>query len=208
MSEESAPISYYYFNPDGCVEKGVAGDLPHWFQRQAMQFVTFRLADSLPQLKLRKLKLARETWMREHPEPWDEETRRMYHRLFTNLIEKWSDAGYGACVMRDERVANIVAQVLEYFEGQRYRLISYVVMPNHVHVLFVPCEGYTVNSIVYSWKSYMTRSINALLHRTGRLWQREYFDTMIRNGKHCGNVIAYICKNNERGGVRFLPSTL
>src|SRR5262249_41895915 len=109
--------------------------LPHWRQEDKTYFVTFRLADSIPATKLSKLESDREAWLKHNPEPWTEVQRRQYYERFSAKLDEWLDAGSGSCVLKDERSAKVVADALKHFEGQRYKLGAWVVMPNHVHAL-------------------------------------------------------------------------
>jgi len=53
----------------------------------------------------------------------------------------------------------MVQESLLTFDSQRYRLLAWVVMPNHVHVLFQPMNGWTVAKIVAAWKKFTARKI-------------------------------------------------
>ncbi|HEV3163293.1 MAG TPA: transposase [Isosphaeraceae bacterium] len=75
-------------------------------------------------------------------------------------IEAWIDAGHGSCVLREPVVAAMVQDVFRFFHGQRYRLLAWVIMPNHVHVLFQPIDGWTVAKIVASWKKFTAKPIS------------------------------------------------
>ncbi|MCX6851342.1 MAG: hypothetical protein NTY98_20760 [Verrucomicrobia bacterium] len=84
-----------------------------------------------------------ERWFSEHeaflaanPLPWDEVTEASYHGRFSDAWDEHLDAAHGCCALRDARLAKIIADRLHHFDGQRYHLGSYVIMPNHVHVLF------------------------------------------------------------------------
>jgi hypothetical protein len=83
-----------------------------------------------------------EAWLAEHPEPHSTEVRREYYERFTERFHQWLDAGHGACWLKDPARSAIVEQSLKHFDGQRYLLGDYVVMPNHVHVLVRPVEGH------------------------------------------------------------------
>ena len=69
--------------------------LPHWHQTNKVQFVTFRLADSLPQAKLSELLTFKEQWLTRHPEPWDDETQEAYNHEIREKVDRWLDQGYG-----------------------------------------------------------------------------------------------------------------
>jgi len=69
------------------------------------------------------------------------------------------DAGHGSCFLRKPAIAGMVQESLLTFDSQRYRLLAWVVMPNHVHVLFQPMNGWTVAKIVAAWKKFTARKI-------------------------------------------------
>ena len=172
------------------------GDLPHWEQDGATVFVTFRLADSIPQEKLNQWRGEEEEWTLLHPQPWDEETQLRHDRAFALEREKWLDRGYGECLLKKPQVRAIVGSSLRHFDGVRYRLYAYVVMPNHVHAVFMPLGGRTVKEIVHSWKSFTAHEINVTLRRSGSVWQGEYFDRYVRDVQHFGRVMRYV-KHND-----------
>jgi len=118
------------------------GYLPHCDQPGRLQSITFRLADSLPQEKLRQL----EEELALEPERSRDVERR-------KRIEHWLDAGIGGCVLRHPRVAEVMEQALLHFDGDRYRLLAWCIMPSHVHGLIEPGAEANLAHIVQSWKS-------------------------------------------------------
>ena len=140
----------------------------------------------------------RHAWLRIHPEPWRIEIEREYHERFSGAIERWLDAAYGACLLRNPGCARIVAETLRHFEGERVVMLSFVVMPNHVHALFAQNPDWPLEKLIQSWKRYTTREINKLLERAGNLWQRDYFDRLVRDEKHFANCVRYIRRNPEK----------
>ena len=157
-----------------------ANRLPHWQQEGAVYFVTFRLADAVPHRLRTQWESEREAWLRVHPQPWSAEAENEYHERFSGAIERWLDAGHGSCILRRHDCAEIVAEALGYFEGRRLARISDVVMPNHVHTLFVQNANWLLEDLLRSWKGFTSRKINSLLGRDGSLWQRDYFDRLVR----------------------------
>ena len=146
-----------FFNPYADI-RFTANRLPHWQQDGAVYFVTFRLADAVPHRLRTQLDSEREAWLRVHPEPWNAETEREYHVLFSGAIERWLDVDHGSCILRGHDCAEIVTEALRYFNGERLALISSVVMPNHVHALFVQNAGWPLEKLLRSWKSFTARS--------------------------------------------------
>jgi REP element-mobilizing transposase RayT len=180
-------MSSDFLNPDRQIQKH--GDrLPHWQQGEAMQFVTFRLGDALPLSKVRHWKEQRRLWLATYPKPWDPETEREYHRRFTWKIESWLDQGAGSCLLKDPEARNILSDALMRFQGERVHHQAWVIMPNHVHLLFKPVVP--INKLIQAWKYVSATAIGK-----GPIWQRNYRDTLIRDGDHFTNAVRYIRKN-------------
>ncbi len=154
--------------------------LPHFDSAEVAQFVTFRLADSLPSEALARLKSA------DKPE---------------TLRLEMLDRGWGACWMKDDVVARLVEGAFLEFDGKRYRLHAWTIMPNHVHVLFTMLPGATLGEIVGSWKRFTAREANKHLCRTGAFWQTEYWDRFIRNEAHFHAAEDYIDQNPVKAGL-------
>lgn len=174
---------------DGDKEIEKHGDkLPHWQQGEAMQFVTFRLADAMPRAKLRIWAEERRTWLEWHPEPWTEEVEKEYHRRFTKKLEEWLDAGEGSCLLKEPSNRQVLAETLMRDHGTRVRHEAWVIMPNHVHLLFSPM--WPLEKLMKTWKGVSARRIGK-----GSIWQKNYRDTMIRDSKHLANTVRYIRKN-------------
>jgi putative transposase len=186
-----------FFNP--CAEiRHTENRLPHWQQKGAVYFVTFRLADAVPTRPRNQWETDREAWVKVHPEPWNAEIEREYHQRFSGAIERWLDAGHGSCLLRQRKWAEVVADTLRHFEGERVVMISFVVMPNHVHALFVQNPVWPLEKLLQSLKRFTTREINKLLGRVGNLWQRDYFDRLVRDEIHFANCVRYIRRNPEK----------
>lgn len=158
--------------------------LPHWHVRNGLYLITFRLADSLPAEVRERL----------------EELRRRDPRAFRMTIEDQLDRGDGEAVLLRPDAAKIVKGALEYFHRDRYLLICSTVMPNHVHVVLQLLGDHQLDQVLGSLKRYTARSINELLHRRGRLWQEEYFDTLIRSEEHLERAVRYVLANPAKAG--------
>jgi REP element-mobilizing transposase RayT len=125
-----------------------------------------------------------------------------YHKRFTGAIERWLDAGYGLCVLRRMECAKIVDEALRHFDRQRLVLISSVIMPSHVHALLIQNAEHPLEHLLHSWKSFSSRNVNRLLGRSGTLWQRSYFDRLVRDEKHFRNCVRYIRRNPEKAHLK------
>ena len=170
------------------------GYLPHLDEPGMIQSITFRLANSIPieVLTAWKTELAL-TGGEAADDPRCAELREQ--------IERYADQGHGACWLRHERVAEQVENALMHFDGERYRLLAWSVMPNHVHALIETLPGFPLGDIVHSWKSFTAKQANKLLDRTGKFWMPDYFDRYIRDEKHLATVTDYIEQNPVKAGL-------
>ena len=159
------------------------GYLPHCDAPDLIQSITFRLADSLPSDVARRL-----------AETADDAKRR-------KKFEAYLNAGHGACWLRRDDLAAIVENALLHFDGDRYRLLAWCVMPNHVHALIEMGPGHPLADVVHSWKSFTAKEINPCLGRTGTVWAADYFDRYIRDEAHLAGAVAYIESNPVKAGL-------
>jgi REP element-mobilizing transposase RayT len=107
-------------------------------------------------------------------------------------IERYLDKGHGACWLRQPAVAELIEENILHFDGERYRLIAWCVMPNHVHVLVETVAGYSLEDLAHSWKSYTAHEANLRIGRRGTFWQREVFDRYMRSEAHFNRTLFYI----------------
>src|SRR5215470_13599369 len=90
-----------------------------------------------------------------------------------------------------------LACVLRHFDHTRYELFAYVVVDDHVHVLVKPNDGYSLERILQSWKSYSGRNMHDG-QRRAPVWQRKYYDRIVRNDAELRAWLEYIVGNPER----------
>ncbi len=162
------------------------GYIPHFDQPGLIQGVTFRLWDSLPSHVV--------VAMADDPDTLSDPEKR-------ERLEKYLNSGYGECYLKQTKIALLVESSLLFFDGKRYRLFAWVVMPNHVHVLVELYRDYTLDQILHSWKGYTAGEANNLLGRKGPFWYREYFDRYVRNEKHFARAVEYIHNNPVVAGL-------
>ena len=184
-------MSFQFFDPVAPLTI-TQGHLPHWDQAGATYFITWRTADSIPKQVWERWRLERNDWLLDHtiaPQQKDwrllvedlSETERLDFRKFTTQLESEVDACHGACVLRSPQLRQIVVDALRFFDGQRYTMADFVVMPNHVHVLVGGMVREAMLAQVESWKRWTAKQINQALGQRGRFWQVESFDHLVRN---------------------------
>ena len=180
------------------------GYLPHWEKEGEVYHVTFRLADSLPGKVLAGYQEERDDIIQKakqlQRELTEAETRRL-NQLYSDCIESYLDSGKGQCYLQRSKLAEKIATTLSRFDGKRYQLYCWCIMPNHVHVVFRPLAGYELGKIVHSWKSYTANEANKLLSRKGAFWQREYYDHLIRKEDEFCHTIQYVQENPRKANL-------
>jgi putative transposase len=155
------------------------GHLPHYDVPGVTQLVTFRLHDAMPASRRGE---------------WEFLLRIEDDRQRRIKLEAYLDRGLGECWLRRPPVAALVEGALRFFDGERCHLRAWVIMPNHVHVLLD--VGQTpLADLFRSWKGYTARRINQLLDRRGVVWEREYWDTRIRDEAQFGRALRYVESN-------------
>ncbi len=181
--------------------------LPHWAQAGAVTFITWRTEDSIPASVLLRWRSERCSWLRAHginpdKNDWQNalgalpaESRNEFHREFSDRWHDELDAGHGQCVLRQRELANIVANSLKHFDGKRYLLTDFVVMPNHVHILVAFENEQDLLSQCESWKHFTATRINRILGRTGRFWEQDGFDHLIRSEDFFLYYRQYVAEN-------------
>ena len=158
------------------------GNLPHIYKEGCTYFATFCLVDAVPE-------------------------RRRKRRLKSNVdlddIEQWYDppTTTGSCILRDSRAASIVENALLHFQGERYSLSAWSVMPNHVHTVVTPNANQHLSKILHSWKSFSAHEINKVLGRNGSVWEKESFDHLVRSERAFERFVAYTENNPVVAGL-------
>jgi len=150
------------------------GYLPHCDSGTLIQHIVFGLADALPP------------------------TMRLPSAMHADRL---LDSGHGSCLLSDETCAECVQSALLKDDGERYRLIAWCVMPNHVHIVLQQAEGTRLSDAIQAVKSTSAHRINHTLHRKGRLWRREYFDRFMRDDDHLMTTISYVEENPVKAGL-------
>jgi len=112
----------------------------------------------------------------------------------------------GACILKDETLASIVEGSLLHFQGKRYVLSAWCVMPNHVHAIVTPLGDHILSKILQSWKGFSGFEINRRLNRSGPVWQKESFDHIVRNADCYEKFVSYVERNPVVAGLVSRPS--
>jgi REP element-mobilizing transposase RayT len=200
-------------------------NLPHLFIRGYSFFVTIRLAGSLPLSKLDELRLEfekekttlerRKNQIKDFETKW-EDLKRNYFVKYDSLLD---GAKQGPHWLADDRVAALVAESLHWGDVQRYHLIAFTIMPNHIHIVLRPMldeqhksdtsqestKDYFLTEILENFKKYTAHRANKLLGREGAFWQHESYDHMARNKKELLRSVNYTLMNPVKAGLTQTP---
>jgi REP element-mobilizing transposase RayT len=194
---QDASATFNFFDTEAETTKAEGAYLPHWHQDGVIYFVTFRLADSLPQEKIKTFTEEKELWQKQNPEPHTPEQKAEYHVRFPQRLQQWLDLGYGSMILKHEAATRIVSNAITHFEGERYELDEFVVAANHLHVLVAPQGEHTLSDILHSWKSFTAKELLKLpvaekLSTAPTVWQKESWDHIVRSEASLNKFREYI----------------
>ena len=172
------------------------GHLPHWEIPKGVYFVTFRLAGSLPAHVLDQLRAK----LKENQ--LDQGAKRKGVAKFpAKEIERLLDSGLGPKHLLRAEIADAVERALRAFDGARYELFAWCIMPNHAHVVFRPIGDWDLAKVMHSWKSFTTREAQRKFGLRGAFWQREYYDRLIRDCEEFRRAVRYVVANPSKAGL-------
>jgi type I restriction enzyme R subunit len=206
-------MTFHLFDPQLDL-RITAGNLPHWYQPGVTYFLTYRTDDSFPTGVADFWYRRRDDWLQRHGinpalPRWRVRLRELpvlqqneFDNTFSREFLEHLGCGHGQCVLKRPELATIIAGNLQHFDGQRYILADFVVMPNHVHILACLLDDTEIEDQCYSWKKYTATQINRVLGRRGRFWHEESFDHLVRSPEHFQYFRWYIAENPRKAGLR------
>lgn len=174
--------------------------LPHWEVEQGRYFVTVRCADSLP--KVAVLRLDELTQSLRLIAPRSAQFIALQRETFLTS-EKYLDAGYGACPLRQPATAQVMLDELASLADWQVFVPHFTIMPNHWHVMLIPgpqCP-YTLSAVMKRIKGRTAKSLRGLIGGEGPVWQREWFDRWMRDDAGWEKCVAYIRNNPVKAGL-------
>ncbi|MGQ9611046.1 MAG: transposase [bacterium] len=177
-------------------------------------FVTYRLAGSLPRNVIDKLKKERQRLIllaKKHEYLAKQWNPHIEKKLFVTW-DKYLHESNNIKWLSDPNIANIVRENLYYYAGTKYTLWAYVIMPNHVHVLLTSHVSLetrpdkknnrgTLSIILHGMRGYTAYKANRILGRTGKFWQEEAYDHLVRDNKEFQKILYYIENNPVQAGL-------
>ncbi|MEO5946770.1 MAG: transposase [Chitinophagaceae bacterium] len=176
--------------------------LPHWQPEEEKFFITYRLAGSLPITVIEKLK---EQYLLQKDDSHSQSNEQKailkenYFTAFENQLENNLNKPHW---LKDEAIAKTVMDSLIFRDKEHYTLWAVCIMNNHVHILISTLPGSPLlNVILQNHKKFTAVQSNKLLNRTGKFWEEESFDTLIRNNDHYYNCVNYILQNPVKAGL-------
>ncbi len=192
--------------------KNSSTHLPHWRIPGATYAVTFRLKDSLPESAQKDYQQQREILTeRLHDLISQKESRSVLESLIAiraeiaglqeTMLESALNQCHGACHLKRPEIAKVMLDALKHFNGDRYELFAWSVMPNHVHAMLRPENGHDLEKIIQSWKSFTAKKVNEMLGQSGVFWQEEYYDHLIRDGEDLQHQVRYVLNNPVKGNA-------
>ncbi len=200
-----------FFDPQREVER-IDRRLPHWDQAGTFAFVTFRLIDSLPVACVAGFKRERSELLKaaglNSKADLKIEINRLPRReaslLRWRLFKAWDEQlekFRGSCYLRRYDASRIVADGLRRFDGDRYVIAAFAILPNHVHLLAAFAQPGAITAQGAAWRKFWAREINRLVGRKGHLWQGDQFDHLVRSPESFARTRQYIIDNPRKAGL-------
>jgi len=192
------------------LEKRTSTFLPHYRIPGATYAVTFRIKDSLPASVLKEYEQKRsillERISREKQRAGSRDAAESLRKLNAEIqaltetiIVPALHAADGPRPLADPAIAKMMVKALKHFDGTRYDLLAWSVMPNHVHALLTPREGHELEKILQGMKTHSAKEANRISGTSGTFWQEEYYDHIVRDGEDLKHQVAYILENPRKG---------
>lgn len=179
--------------------------LPHIQPEGAIFFVTSRLANSLSLDVVEKLHRERDLIDAELAKIADkhEQAEKAYlasRRLFGKWDKAMDASDTGINHLANIQIAKLVVESLHFRDGKVYELIAYCIMPNHIHIVFMPLKEskdkyYSLSKIMHSFKRHTAHEANLILGRTGTFWQHENYDHFVRDDAELERIVKYVLYN-------------
>lgn len=174
-------------------------NLPHYQPHDATYHVVFRLAGSLPCAVITRLQKERLRQERRIAGLLDmkasiAETRELHAMYFHPFDAQLDTCGTGPRWLEHPQIAEVVAEARHYRDGNKYNLLAFCIMPNHVHAI-VERSVAPLYSTLQSLKNRTSRQANLILQRTGKFWQAESYDHVIRCGEELQRTLWYVLNN-------------
>ena len=197
-------------------------NLPHWRQEGCTYFVTFRLGDSIPAGVRRQWEHEQALWLRargiEYDGPrgrWRSELERLrtrerfqFEKHFNQKVQACLDRGLGECWLQRYACARALRDEILQADGETHHVGDFVIMPNHVHLLTTPIAGHELETILKGIKGKSAIECNKLVGRSGRLWQPESYDRIVRDLEQLVFYRQYIADNPKRAGIEVAETAI
>lgn len=158
--------------------------------------------NSLPKEALDKLAEESERIKKLPPDEIELAQRRWFGK-FDDYLEK---VLCGEAYLKNEQIANLVAEAIQYRDGKVYTLEAFCIMPNHGHVVCTPLEKEngefnSLSEILQSLKRHTARQANLALGRSGTFWQDESYDHVVRDQAELERIVKYVLNNPVKAGL-------
>jgi len=103
--------------------------------------------------------------------------------------------------LKNQRASIITNHIYAANDGLIEHLLAFAIMPNHLHLLFVPKSGVTISQVLHYIKKGSSRVIHEQDQGRGRLWTRRFHDRGIRSEEQLRKTIEYIHYNPVKAGL-------
>lgn len=169
-------------------------NLPHLYFNDGIYFITARLANTIPLDKLKDIHIQSASINAKNFSKFKNHFLQ-YDSFLDGFLEEFA-------VLNKPECADIIKNCLHYPDGKEYKLVCYTIMPNHFHLVFELLEkNKGISKIMQSIKGISAIRINKLFNKTGKFWQDESYDRLIRDDIEFYFVVRYVLLNPVKAGL-------
>lgn len=190
-------------------------NLPHFHPSGAVFFVTFRLAGSLPAEVVERL---REEFLGDEKRLQKDfsgaalltERHKIQKKHFGRYDEWLDKMAHGPSWLQQAGIAQMIMDEARRLDVNYYDLLALCVMPNHVHLLAdmarindqdTTCHPSPLSQALHLLKGRTARYANQYLGRSGKFWQDESYDHVVRDDAELERILWYIINNPVKAGL-------
>ena len=155
--------------------------LPHIDIKNGYQFITFRTYDSVDSYILKLQNLSSRDSIKQYN------------------IDRYLDFSKKGAYLYGEAI-RIIKDIIFEYDNKLYKIIAFVIMPNHIHILLQQFQS--LSKIVKTIKGKSAILLNNKLNKNGKFWANGYYDKAIRDENHYITTLEYIVNNPIKANLK------
>ena len=110
-------------------------------------------------------------------------------------------------IFKESKAGDILLEAILFGRRRQwYYLLSFVIMPDHMHLIIIPRDK-NISECLKSIKGFSVRRINSVFDKRGSVWQNGFYDYILDNEEKVLSRMRYIENNPVRKGIVTRPES-